>query len=424
MPGAVSGLDRHFLRNTIGISAAELMTGFGLPVLIESTFLQLFLRRLGASGFVVGLVPAFLFAGLSLFGLFSGYFTSHLVYKRRALILTQILGSLPFLVFGLILPLTGFGNSTIALFFVFYALFSALLGLLAPLWHNYLTKIFSPLRVVKGLSVMWITQNVARIISSFIIAKVVETMDITVESSSLLFLLVGATFFAGAFLFLITVEEEKKNETKKREPSFFRHLAVSSRRVLKNGQFINFLVSDIETYAVLGTIAFYAIYATEHCGVSSAAAAGIFIAFFYTGGFTANILFGTLGLLHFKLKFGAGKLCSMAALLLLIFFQPFWVFLLVSFLLGFTRANRSLLYPVAVKRLAFGKDATDYFALAYIIMLPLSVGLPLFNGWLLDSLKTYGSLSFRIMFAIMALMTGVSIVFLKKTQFPAAENDT
>jgi hypothetical protein len=224
-------------------------------------------------------------------------------------------------------------------------------------------------------------------------------------------------------MFLFTREGEKKEENRQRETSFLRHLAAASHKVGKNRQFINFLVNDIETYAVLGTIAFYAIYATEHCNVSSAAAAGIFVAFFYIGGFTANILFGTLNLLQFKLKFGVGKLCALTALILLIFFQQFWVFLLVSFLLGFARANRTLLYPVAVKRLAYGKDATDYFALAYIIMLPLSVGLPLFNGWLLDSLETFGSLSFRIMFAIMAGMTGMSSIFLMKTRFPAVESD-
>ena len=61
---------------------------------------------------------------------------------------------------------------------------------------------------------------------------------------------------------------------------------------------------------------------------------------------------------------------------------------------------------------------TDYYALAYIIMLPLSVGLPLFNGWLLDRLEGYGSLSFKLVFGIMAVMIGVSMVFLARVQFP------
>jgi len=415
---APAALDKYFTRNTIGISSTEFLWGLGLPVIVESTFLQLFLRRLGASGFLIGLVPAIFFFGISLFGLVSGYLTSHLASKRRAVVLTHVFGSIPFLVLGVVLPFTGFGKTTIALFFVFYALFSAIIGLLVPTWQNYIVKIFSERRAVQGLSVMWIVQNIGKIISSFVIAKIVEEMAITSESSSLLFILVGAVCFIGSFMFLITREGEVQAENSEREPSFFRHFLKTSGTILRNRQFIYYLVSDIETYAVMGTIAFYAIFATEECGVSSAAAAGIFVAVFYMGGFISNFIFGTLNLLPLKLKFGVTKVCALAALLLLIVFQQFWIFLLVSFLLGLARANRSLLYPVAVRRLAFGRDATDYYALAYIIMLPLSVGLPLFNGWLLDSLEGYGPLSFRIVFGIMAVMVGVSVIFLAKVQFP------
>ena len=45
-----SSNDRYYIRNVFGISAVEFLWGLGLPVVVESTFLQLFLKNLGASG--------------------------------------------------------------------------------------------------------------------------------------------------------------------------------------------------------------------------------------------------------------------------------------------------------------------------------------------------------------------------------------
>ncbi len=66
---------RYFTRNVCGVSAVEFLWGLGFPIVLESTFLQLFLKSLGASGFVIGLVPSILIIGISCFPLFSSYFT-------------------------------------------------------------------------------------------------------------------------------------------------------------------------------------------------------------------------------------------------------------------------------------------------------------------------------------------------------------
>ena len=60
-------IDTYYKRNVIGISGCEFLWGLGLPVVLESTFLQLFLKSLGASSFQIGLIPAFSFLGSSVF---------------------------------------------------------------------------------------------------------------------------------------------------------------------------------------------------------------------------------------------------------------------------------------------------------------------------------------------------------------------
>ena len=69
--------DHYFAINTFGISAVEILWGIGLPVVVESTFLQLFLKSLGASNQIIGLIPAIMGAGIALFSLMSAYLSIH-----------------------------------------------------------------------------------------------------------------------------------------------------------------------------------------------------------------------------------------------------------------------------------------------------------------------------------------------------------
>ena len=63
-------MDQYFRRNTFGISSVEFLWGLGMPVVVESTFLQLFLRNLGASNFLIGLIPTLFSGGVAVFALF------------------------------------------------------------------------------------------------------------------------------------------------------------------------------------------------------------------------------------------------------------------------------------------------------------------------------------------------------------------
>ena len=50
--------DRYFRRNVFGVSVVEFLWGLGFPIVLESTFLQLFLKSLGASSLLTGEVSS------------------------------------------------------------------------------------------------------------------------------------------------------------------------------------------------------------------------------------------------------------------------------------------------------------------------------------------------------------------------------
>ncbi len=402
-------LDRRFGRNLTGVSGVEALWGLGMPVVMESTFLQLFLRQLGASSFLIGLLPTLMSAGTALFSLTSYSLTVHLVRKRGAVIALHVASSLPILAFGIMLGFTGIRSSTLSLFLAAYSLLSVGVGLIIPAWQNYLVKIFSESRSTRAMAVLMISQSAAKLIGSLWLVRLVERYSFSARGASLVFTLVGLTFLAGSFSFLLTVEEPEP------EAPQSAHLRFDYLRFLRlaagNRPFLFLMGTDLEYYALAGVIYFYANFATEYCGIDAALVSGLFVAFNYAGGILANGLLGWANMLRVRDKYLLTKGLSTAGIVLLAAYPAPWVFYLTSLAFGASRGTRLMVYAPAVKRFAGSGDATLYFALALILSLPLSTGLPLLNGAFLDRFARLGSWSYRGMFLAMACLSLAGILF-------------
>jgi len=77
-----------------------------------------------------------------------------------------------------------------------------------------------------------------------------------------------------------------------------------------------------------------------------------------------------------------------------------------------------------VKRLSGQEDATHYFAVAPLFTLPLSVGIPLLNGAVLDRLVFMGGWSYRFVFLAMALLSVVSLFILSRIDSAALQPES
>jgi hypothetical protein len=404
---AAPSQDRYFARNVTGICGVELLWGLGMPVVIESTFLQVFLRNLGASSFLVGLLPTLMSAGTAGFSLLSYSLTIRLTRKRGAVVAMHAAAAVPLLAFGILLGASGLRSSTLPLFLAAYTLFTAGVGLILPAWQNYLVKIFTPERSIRALATMMISQSAAKLAGSLWLVRVVERFSFSAAGSSLVFTLVGLLFLAGSFSFLLTVEEPQPSATRAGRL----RLASLRSHAIGNQGFLLLLGTDLEYWALGGVIAFYANFATEYCGIAPALASGLFVAFAYLGGILVNTLLGWANLLAVRDKYLATKLLATAGILLLAAHPVPWVFYLVSLLFGASRGTRQMVYTPAVKRLSGASDATLYFAVSYILTLPFSTGLPLLNGAFLDRFVRWGAWSYRGMFLGMAVLAVAGIWF-------------
>jgi MFS family permease len=414
-------IDTYYKRNVIGISGCEFLWGLGLPVVLESTFLQLFLKSLGASSFQVGLIPAFAFLGSSVFALISSYFTAGLAFKRGAVIYLHLISGMSLVFFGAILLFFGEHAPVLMIFFVAYAVFTICVGMTLPVWLNYLVNIFSEERAFSGLGYMMIAQNIARLTSGLLIVKFVAKYSFSQTASGGIFLVVGLLFCLGSLFFLVTKETSLQDaETGDLRRSFFQYVHRSVSQILQHRNFLIFLVGDMDFYVIVTVISFYAHYATSFCGIAAPIAAGFFVSCIYLGAIFTNIFLGSLDFFLPRNKYIFSKMASMAALLLLIVFGHQWSFFLASFLLGVSRGTRMIVFPPSVKKLSGLNDTTSYFAMAPILTIPFALALPMSYGFFLDRFSYLNGTSYRIIFLVSLMLVMASLYAVLKVNFQPA----
>lgn len=409
--------DLYFKRNVAGVAGVEFLWGLGFPLVMESTFLQLFLKSLGASSFSVGIVPSLFIFCISTFPLFSTYLSRNYRYKRTLVALLHVLSGLGILAFGLLLPFFSRTEDVLLVFFACYTVFSLCLGLTIPIWYDYLTRIFSEAKTVPGLGYMMLAQNLGKVVSSFFILKVVDAHAFSLASSAWVFVATGGLFIAGSLCFFCTREIADPNDPERDTLSFFRHTLKTFREILANRRFLVYLAADLDIYVILTVLSFYANYATGFFGVPASVAAGAFVACIYGGSITVNIFLGAMNLLGLKEKLCLSKGITFLLLVLLALFPNYVIFFLISYLLGVGRAIRNMVYPPSVKKFAGKTDATGYFALAPILTLPVGSGFPLLFGQLLDSYSYLGVDAYRLLFGCSAVFVLATLYFTVRTDY-------
>lgn len=412
--------DRFYRRNVIGVSAVEFLWGLGLPVVVESTFLQLFLDSLGASRLGLGLIPFFFILGTSVFALLSSYWTEGLAFKRGAVVWLHVVSGAALLAFGGILLLVDPERSVMGVFFACYAVFSVCVGMTLPVWLNYLVKIFSPERTVSGLGAMLVAQNLAKLASSLALVQIVERWAFDRGAAGLVFLAVGGLFSLGSFFFYLTREPaDQGREPGRRRPPFGRFIGRTLHHMLGNRNFLLFLAGDLGFYVVVTVISFYAAYATAFGGVPAATAAGVFVALIYAGAVASNLALGTLGWLTLKGKALFSNATAVAAVLPLVLPPSAAGFYAASLLLGLSRGARMIAHPPIVKKLSGLEDATAYFAVSPLLTLPVAAGLPLLCGRFLDRFAALGGDAYRLVFGVFAACLLAALLCTRRADFAA-----
>jgi MFS family permease len=348
-------------------------------------------------------------ASFAVVPLFAAFLTSKMPYKKGPTVWLQAVASAGIIFLGLLYIITGSKSGAYILFISFYSFFAVWLAATIPVWQNFIVKIFTPEDGIRGISVMMFAQNAAKLLSGFILAFTVSRTGIGVTAAGFAFLASGIMFMAGSIAYAWAIEDRDNIEMNagRNMTGYFSHYF---RHILKNRDMLLFLLQDIEFSAVVVFISFYSRFAVSYCGIPVSMATGVFIIMLFAGAVSANMLVGFTKGFSIKARYIAIKISTLAGMAVLILFRSEAAFFAASFLLGFSRAGRVQLYGPAVRGISGLDDASPYYAIAPIIIMPATSLLPVGMGSLLDSLAFMKAGSFTVSFECLFAVAALSVI--------------
>ncbi len=410
-------LSKYFFRNAVSTSVGEFLWGLGLPIILESTFVPVFLTSVGASNSQIGITATIFSFSMAFMPFLAVYLTSRIPYKKGPTVWLQVIPSISIILLGLYYLFFGTLRFAYPVFIFFYSWFAVGLAATIPVWQNFVVKIFVPRDSVRGISMMMFAQNSAKLLSGVVLTFAIGAAGMGLGSAGMVFLLAGVLFLIGSFGYVFARENRDEiDQTAYESPvGYFSHYF---KHVLKNRGMVLYLLQDIEFYAVVVSVTFYARYAIDWRSVPAPVAGGAFIIFLFIGAVSANLLLGFAKRLRIKVRYALIKASTILAILPLVFLRSTILFFAVSFLLGFSRSGRNQLYAPVVKGLSGLEDASPYFAISPFLMLPVSAGLPVAVGSLLDYFSAWKASAYQATFAGLLLLVMLTLMPFLKLQFP------
>jgi MFS family permease len=373
-------MERPHGRNTLFLALVESCWGVGMNLVSVGTIVPVFLERLGATNAVIGLLPSLSALGAGSASLFASFLTHRSRGMRGWVLALHLLSPTPLAAIAAGL-LFGVG-SPIFLVLACWGVYYAFLGLLFPLWLDYMARILDPSKRGRAFGVIFLVQTLSGVAGVSLAAWLLK-LDSGIPTYALLFSLSWLTAVGGSFFFLGTRERllEKPPEAR----SLAQHMGrlvvlLRGSNWLKGFVAVRCLVRG--TYPIM--INFYAAYAVGRRGVTVAEAAlyGAAALLCQAG---AGLLLGYLGdRMRHRLPtlIGQGALVLACALVLLPLPAP--AFFAVAALTGVYLSTEFSSQLNWLMDLSPAADRQSVLSLVGFLLTPAAVLAPLAGGFLMD----------------------------------------
>jgi MFS family permease len=368
-------------RNTLYLSLVEAFWGVGLSVISVGTVLPVYLLGAGASNRVIALLPALGALGAGITQVFSGWLVRRSSHIKGWVLALHVLAPTPLALVGFWL-LLGRGGGVAAVL-VGWGAFYAFLGILFPIWLDYMARILDPARRGRAFGAIFFVQTTAGVGGAALASGVLErsTSD---GAYALLFFAAAAAMAGGSLLFMGTRGEipppgpttaSSSSEHFKeffglwREAPWMRSYMVA--RWLTRG-----------TYPLVVT--FYAARAVAELGATPSQAALLGVAALGCQA-VAGIAAGHLGD-HFGHRTAVvlGQAGLLVASVLVLLPIPLSGYFVVAALTGVYLATEYASQGNWIMELAGPSRRRGALALVGVLLTPTAVAVPLLGGWLMD----------------------------------------
>jgi len=375
-------MEKQHGRNTVFLALVESLWGVGMNVVSVGTVIPVFLLKLGATNAVIALLPSLSALGAGSATLFASYLTHRSQGIKGWVLGMHLLAPVPLAVISA--GLFWKAASPVALVLSCWGIYYAFLGLLFPMWLDYMARILDPTRRGRAFGVILLVQTLAGAAGVSVAAWLLK-LGTGLTVYALLFALSWLASTVGSLFFLGT--REALPDEPPDAQSLMQHLG-DVLALIRSSRWLQFFVGARcllrGTYPLI--INFYAAYAVAHRGATVAEAAlyGAAALIAQAGsGFLLGILGDRSGH-RLPTLIGQGALVLACALVLLSLKGP--AFFAVAALTGVYLASEFSSQLNWLMDLSPAPNRQAVLSLTGFLLTPAAVLVPLAGGFLMDTI--------------------------------------
>lgn len=377
-------LDRHW-KNLGWIFGVEIFWGVGLALISNIAILPVFLTHLGASNTTVSALPVLFLLATGIPGIFAAHFTGRLVYRKRFVIVAHVVTAIPWLltaawfVWGPRLS----PSVDIAVLLAGWGLSWIWMGLLIPVWINFISKVSRPELRARSFGMLFFFQTMMSAVGGWVASKIIGGGAPFPANYGIGFAITGAAMAIGGIFFAPVVEE----------PGAIAEAEDPLRGIVRHTREILADRGGIRTYLAIYMLgagwpvltAFYPIWAEKRFALEAKDSA-IYTAVCMAGNMFGSLLSGAIGD-----RYGYAKVSvistvafSVGLVTAILGATPSWYYV-TAFALGiYIVSDRMAMYNLSMSYSPH-EDNTSYIALVPAIATPVLVVGAALCGPLIDA---------------------------------------
>jgi len=359
---------------------AEMGWGFSLSLVSMYQILPVMIAALGGNHQEIALVPALtaVMAGLPQF------FSHRLLRHRsiRSVVLFLLLFSpLPMIALGTWMVATMELSSLLhirSLIIVVWSVFFLCLGLLYPLWMDYMSRCLDPARWGRALGIVFFLQTLGSMIGASVASQLLSWTDPPSLRYGRLFLGLGLGCFGGSLFFFLShpLGTESRHQDDSGGDSIWFWM--------KQKGFFRLILARLCSRFFPVVVSFYAVWARESSGIDESQTA-LYAVAMGGGIMVGNLIFGSMGdRFGFGLSLRLSLGCLLLAHLALLWNPGTWIFWPISILCGLYMSMEMQGFGNLVLDLSGTKAATRPLALLSALTMPPMALALWFSGYAMD----------------------------------------
>ncbi|MCF7823366.1 MAG: MFS transporter [Candidatus Marinimicrobia bacterium] len=406
-------LQKNHTRNTFLNAMGEGLWGFAMAFHNMNSVIPMFLAQLGASAFIIGLIPGGFMLLVAIPQLLSAALFRNAPNIKKLNIGLHFALSPIALLLGVSFYVFEFSGQTgILIYLLLWILWSMGVGFLVPVWADFLASVTVMGRRGRFFGITFTVNAILGMLGGYVLKEVLAMEGLGFPRNfGLAFLIMTAAILAGNSFFLFMKVIHPPAKRKDHAEGWFQRVKAI---YLGDKNFRNYILSRALAASVMMPLAFYGVDLQARFALPLSAA-GTFTFFLVVGQAIFNILFGYLGDIYGRKLAISGFFVGhfLAAVMALFACEPWMAYLAFVFVgMGFGAGQSS--FMVFVYEFAGeGGDRKLYYAALDTAIAPFIVVYISIAGLIVE---TFGT---SVLYSLaLALIAAGFMVFLFKVQNP------